>query len=728
MELVRQDQLLHVVNDLASVLLAPDTGDLKSSLDSGVEMIARCMDVDRVYVWRNTVKDDRLFYTRVYEWVKTNERGRDAKMEFSYRDTFPDWENMLAGGKGINGPLSSFSPEDRARLEPYGIRSLLTVPVFLQNGGEDGAGRGTFWGFASFDDCHKDRSFPEGEESILRSGSLLIVNAILREEMAVNIKDTVSKLEAASRAKSDFLANMSHEIRTPMNAIIGMTTIGKSASNAEKKDYCLSKIEEASNHLLGIINDILDMSKIEANKFELSPAEFNFEKTLQRVVNVIIFKVDEKHQNLSVNIDRAIPRILIGDDQRLSQVITNLLSNAVKFTPEQGYIKLDTHFVKEENGICTIQIVISDSGIGISAEQQSKLFNSFQQAESSTSRKFGGTGLGLAISKRIVEMMGGKIWIDSEPDRGSTFTFMIQAERGVEEKRNLLAPGVNWSNIRILAVDDAEDIRDYFAELSKGIGVHCETASSGNEALAAIKKNGPYDMYFIDWKMPGMNGVELTRKIREIKNADSVVIMISAAEWSTIENEARYAGVNKFLSKPLFPSSITDLINECLGEQTIHEAERTKLVDDFGDRRILLAEDIEINREIVLALLEPTKLAIDCAENGIETLQLFSQAPEKYDMIFMDVQMPEMDGYETTRRIRALEESWRREKTRRPNTNSAVFPQGIPIIAMTANVFREDIEKCLEAGMNDHVGKPLDFDEVLATLRKYLERKPEQPA
>jgi signal transduction histidine kinase/DNA-binding response OmpR family regulator/ABC-type amino acid transport substrate-binding protein len=724
--LVRQDQLLHVVNNLASVLLASGMGDLKSSLDNGVAMIAQCMAVDRVYVWRNTVKNNQLFYTRVYEWVKPNEKSRNTEIEFSYRDTFPGWEDMLASGKGINGPLSSFSPEDRARLGPYGIRSILTVPVFLQSGSEDS--RGTFWGFASFDDCHKDRSFPEGEESILRSGSLLIVNAILREEMSVNIKDTVIKLETASRAKSDFLANMSHEIRTPMNAIIGMTTIGKTAPDVERKDYCLSKIEEASNHLLGIINDILDMSKIEANKFELSPAEFNFEKMLQRVVNVISFKVDEKHQNLSVNIDRAIPRTLIGDDQRLSQVITNLLSNAVKFTPEQGSVKLDTFLVKEENGICTIQINVSDSGIGISAEQQSKLFNSFQQAESSTSRKFGGTGLGLAISKRIVEMMGGKIWIDSELDRGSTFAFTLQAEQVVEEKRSLLAPGVNWSNIRILAVDDAEDIRDYFAELSERIGVHCDTASGGSEALAAIEKNGPYDMYFVDWKMPGMNGVELTRKIREIKSADSVVIMISAAEWSMIEKEARYAGVNKFLSKPLFPSSITDLINECLGGQTIHEAERIKPVDNFEDRRILLAEDIEINREIVLALLEPTRLAIDCAENGIEALRLFGQAPEKYDMIFMDVQMPEMDGYETTRRIRTLEESWRQEKNRGPDAKSPLFPQGIPIIAMTANVFREDIEKCLEAGMNDHVGKPLDFDEVLVTLRKYLKQKPEQPA
>ncbi|MDR3294850.1 MAG: PAS domain-containing protein, partial [Clostridiales Family XIII bacterium] len=260
--------------------------------------------------------------------------------------------------------------------------------------------------------------------------------------------------ETASRAKSEFLANMSHEIRTPMNAVIGMTTIGKAASDLERKDYCFGKIQDASTHLLGVINDILDMSKIEANKFELSPVEFEFEKMLQRVVNVSNFRVDEKQQKFTVHIDRAIPRTLIGDDQRLAQVITNLLGNAVKFTPEQGSISLNTRFVKEENGICTLQIEVTDTGIGISEEQKLRLFRSFEQADGGTARKFGGTGLGLVISKRIVEMMGGDIWIESEPGKGSTFAFTVQAGRGAGEKHSLLAPGVIWGNIRVLAVDD----------------------------------------------------------------------------------------------------------------------------------------------------------------------------------------------------------------------------------------------------------------------------------
>jgi signal transduction histidine kinase len=391
------------------------------------------------------------------------------------------------------------------------------------------------------------------------------------------LRELKESAEAASVAKSEFLANMSHEIRTPMNAIIGMTSIGKSAIDIEKKDYAFGRIDNASQHLLGVINDILDMSKIEAGKLELSILEFSFEKMLQKVVAINNFRVEEKHQDFTVHIDRNIPQMLIGDDQRLTQVITNLISNAVKFTPEQGGIHLNTRFIDEDNDICTIQIEVTDTGIGISEEQQAKLFGSFQQAESSTSRKYGGTGLGLAISKRIVEMMGGTIWIESELGKGSTFAFTIKTERGVSES-------------------DADKPTD--------------------------------------------------------------------TEESPSDTPEQFAGY-----------------------------------------RILLAEDVEINKEIVLALLEPTQIDIDCVDNGAEALQLFSESPDKYDMIFMDVQMPVMDGYEATRQIRALD-----------------FPKAkeIPIVAMTANVFKEDIESCLAAGMNNHIGKPLDLNEVLARLHQYI--------
>ena len=523
----------------------------------------------------------------------------------------------------------------------------------------------------------------------------------------IRIDSARTKSDRESRHKSAFLANMSHEIRTPMNAIIGMTTIGKNTNDIGRKDHCFLKIENASNHLLGVINDILDMSKIEANKFELSPAEFNFEKMLQRVVNVVNFRVDEKKQKLTVHIDQNIPKTLIGDDQRIAQVVTNLLSNAVKFTPESGSIHLDARFINEENDVCNIQFSVSDTGIGISPSEQTRIFSSFEQAETSTTRKYGGTGLGLAISKNIVELMNGRIWMLSEINKGSTFMFIIPLKRGNKEYSGLLSPDVNINNVRIMVVDDDKDILDYFKEIAHEFKISCSTAQSGEEAIKLVEQNGHYHIYFVDWKMPGMDGIKLTSELKEHhESANSIVIMITAAEWTAIEKEARNAGVDKFLAKPLFPSHIADLLNEVLGimnEKNVDENQDIKGL--FTGRRILLVEDVEINRDIVIELLRPTEINIECAENGKEAVRMFSEAPEKYDLILMDVQMPEMDGYEATRRIRALKIG---------------AAQAVRIIAMTANVFREDIERCLEAGMDNHLGKPLDFSDVIDKLRHYL--------
>ena len=536
---------------------------------------------------------------------------------------------------------------------------------------------------------------------------IFVVFNIFIAKFIKSLQETMESLEVASKAKSNFLANMSHEIRTPMNAIIGMTTIGKSSGDIERKNYSLMRIEDASNHLLGVINDILDVSKIESGKFELSPIEFNFEKMLINVVNIAIFRADEKKQKLTVYVDRNIPQLMFGDNQRLAQVLTNLLGNAIKFTPEEGFIYLKTYFIGEIDGIYEIKISVTDTGIGISSEQQAKLFQSFQQAESSTSRRFGGTGLGLAISKNIVEMMGGDIWVESEVGKGASFIFTFKVKRG-EKENNVSDREIDWNKIRVLAVDDDKYILQDLKGILEKFGAYCDIADNGVDALKLLESNSVYNIFFVDWKMPGMDGIELTRELknRTTKTNNSFVIMISAADYNIVYSEGKKTGVDKFLQKPLFPSSIAEIIGEYFGSAKLQIEDADTNIDGiFEGRCILLAEDVEINCEIILALLEPTLLQIDCAVNGKEAVRMFSAAPNKYGMIFMDIQMPEMDGYEATRQIRAL---------------GTLDAKSIPIVAMTANVFKEDIDNCLAAGMNSHVAKPVNMCEVVDSLRKYL--------
>ena len=585
--------LLDVVNSAAAILLQSEVDEFKNAILQCMSMLGEAMKVDRVYIWKNHIIDDQLYCSQMYEWSEGAEPQQDKEntINIPYAENMPGWNETLSSGQCINCFVSEMEDIVKKQLTEQGILSLLVVPVFLKE---------HFWGFVGFDDCHKERIFSEGEEIILRSGSLLITHAMLRNDLTQGIRATASELEIALekeqnayRAKSDFLSNMSHEMRTPLNAIIGMTQIGKSSDGIEKRDYAFSKIEGASNHLLGVINDILDMSRIEAGQFDLTPVEFDFEKMIQKARHLTGFSIDEKKQKLGVYIDSDIPQFLSGDEKRLIQVITNLLTNAIKFTPEHGSIWLKASLAREDSpqktgendGIHAIRIEVKDTGIGISHDNQKRLFTPFQQAETNASRKFGGTGLGLAICKKIVSLMDGKIWVESDTGKGSTFIFTVLLNR-------------------------VNDIHE------------------------------------------------------EIETPPSLEMNAAA----------------------------------------------------FKGYRLLLAEDVEINREILLSLLEPVGIDIDCAINGAEAVDIFKASPDNYDLIFMDMQMPQMDGLEATQIIRQFEAEL--EKTESKNKRKPV-----PIVAMTANVFKEDVIKCLDAGMNDHIGKPLDYMEVIGKLNQYIKRQ-----
>ena len=517
----------------------------------------------------------------------------------------------------------------------------------------------------------------------------------------------VEQAEQSNKAKSEFLSRMSHEMRTPMNAIIGMAHIAQSSGDPLKKEYCLNKIDQASLHLLGVINDILDMSKIESGKFELSPDFFNLDQMVSGVLNVINFRVDEKQQKLILDLDPSLTPNLYGDEQRLAQVLTNLLANAVKFTPEDGRIILSVKNHAETDDNISLAFTVKDNGIGISEEKQANLFRSFEQADGTIARRFGGTGLGLAISQNIVHLMNSVITVTSKEGEGAAFSFTVDFVKDKTATQNAAKLVSDLGTLRLLAVDDSRYICEYFSHVMNQMGVSCDVAISATQALDLIRlSDAPYDMIFIDWMMPDMNGIELTQAIRRQDAAQPVIIMISATEWNDIHVEANDAGVNGFIPKPLFQSALLAAIHDHLGTaKPDGPVSADGATPDFSGKRALLAEDMEINREIVLTVLADTNLLIDCAEDGRQAVEIFSANPDAYDIIFMDMHMPDVDGLEATRQIRALP---------MPSAKS------VPIVAMTANVFREDVERCIAAGMNDHIGKPIDFSELFLKLRKFM--------
>jgi Cu+-exporting ATPase len=525
--------------------------------------------------------------------------------------------------------------------------------------------------------------------------------------------------EAATRAKSDFLANMSHEIRTPMNAIIGMTQLAlQTHLNGRQRDY-LGKVKNASDSLLAIINDILDFSKIEAGKLELEDKEFLLKDVLDQVISLVAAKAADKRLEFLLDCAPDVPRGLVGDALRLGQVLTNLCSNAVKFTDSEGIVLISVRLQQAAEGRVELRFSVRDSGIGMTGEQTRQLFQPFTQVDASSTRRFQGTGLGLAISRHLVELMGGSIWVDSKPGEGSEFFFTARFAPGDATGQRSPEVPPDLHGLSILVVDDSERSREILCGIATNLGFRAIPARSGGEGLVELVRAGdntPFDLVLIDWKMPGMDGFEMARQILRLPGKAAVPkrILVSAYGDARTQSRALSVGIDGFLAKPVTPSSLLDAILGTFGRGALpvdsgasgpSAADRQKLAGS----RVLLVEDNDFNQQVATELLAMAGVSVILAVNGEEALA--KAAAEPFDAVLMDLQMPVMDGYEATGRIRQLPDR-----------------AGLPIIAMTAHALVQERDRCLAAGMDDYLTKPISPQRLFATLLRWIRGGPGVPA
>ena len=556
------------------------------------------------------------------------------------------------------------------------------------------------------------RIYPEKQDGRVIRYINLFSDQTKDHEIRQNLRDALANAQNANAAKSEFLSRMSHEIRTPMNAIIGMTTIAAAyIDDKDKVESCLRKIGQSSKHLMSLINDVLDMSKIEEGKLSIAHEAFQLSHMLEGVSTIVYPQAEDRGISFKIPLVDVTEEHLLGDTLRLRQVLLNLLSNALKFTPEGGEIRLEIRQLKTRGDSVLLRFSVSDTGTGISEDFLSKLFLPFEQEDSAISQRFGGTGLGLSITKNLVTLMGGTIQVQSKLNEGSTFCVELTFETVPAENHSVL-PSPEFEHLKVLVADDDVDTCEHTTLLLDKMGIQAQWVLTGTQAVEAVqqahKRDDDFDVCFIDWKMPDIDGIETTRRIREFAGPDTLIIIITAYDWESIEKEARMAVANMFLSKPIFASSLYDvLVNVSRAEIAKEPLLAMGLAQDLSGRRVLLAEDNALNQEIAVEILSLMGILTDCVQDGRQALERYAASPSgTYSAILMDIQMPVMDGYEATRAIR---------RCGHPEAGS------VPILAMTANAFHEDIANALAVGMDAHIAKPIDPPALYRTLVQYIQ-------